>query len=178
MLLSGEELEVLVEQQTWAASKTKKTSNKQEGNFIASSKVNTATVNKAGAHGFLAINSSSRDATGSTKSGRKSEHINAAHYSLQISPNPITVFTVPCPRARFLAIHCFWVHVDIKIISTLARKTMKALLILFLDPKEGPKMGHLWIPKPGRASLLYSWCFPCLISVVKSCLRQCQKLII
>jgi len=72
---------------------------------MASNEANTATVNEAGAHGFLAINSlsSSKDAAGSAKSVRKSERINAAHNSLPTGSNPATVFTVPRPRARFAA---------------------------------------------------------------------------
>jgi len=83
----GEELEVLAKQQTQATSEAKKTSAKQESNLMASNEANTATVNEAGAHGFLAINS----LAGSAKSVRKSESI------------PATVSTVPRPRARFAA---------------------------------------------------------------------------
>ena len=98
-------MEVLAKQQTQATSEAQKTSDKQESNLMASNEANTATVNEAGAHGFLAINSlsSSKDAAGSAKSVRKSERINAAHNSLPTGSNPATVFTVPRPRARFAA---------------------------------------------------------------------------
>ena len=101
----GEEVEVLVNQQTQAASEAKKTSDKKESNLMASNGANTATVNEAGAHEFLPINglSSSQDATGSAKSVRKSEWIDAAHDPLPTGSNPATVFTVPRPRARFAA---------------------------------------------------------------------------
>jgi hypothetical protein len=101
----GEEVEVLAKQQMQATSEAKKTSDKQEGNLVASNEANTATVNEAGAHGFLAINSSSssQNAAGSAKSERKSERIDAAHDSVPTGSNPATVFTVPRPRARFAA---------------------------------------------------------------------------
>ncbi|MCJ1422362.1 hypothetical protein MMC29_000242 [Sticta canariensis] len=88
----GEEVEVLAKQQTQATSEAKKTSDKQESNLMASDEANTATVNEASAHGFLAINSlsSSQDAAGSAKSVRKSERIDAAHDSLPTGSNPAT----------------------------------------------------------------------------------------
>ena len=104
-LRMGEEVEVLAKQQTQATSEAKKTSDKQESNLMASNEANKATVNEAGAHGFLAINSlsTSQDAAGSAKNVRKSERIDAAHDLLPTGSNPATVFTVPRPRARFAA---------------------------------------------------------------------------
>jgi len=101
----GEEAEVLAKQQTQATSEAKKTSDKQESNLMASNEANTATVNEASAHGFLAINSltSSQDAAGSAKSVRKSERIDAALNPLPTGSNPATVIIVPRPRARFAA---------------------------------------------------------------------------
>ncbi|KAL8798909.1 MAG: hypothetical protein Q9182_006281 [Xanthomendoza sp. 2 TL-2023] len=52
----GEEVEVLAKQQTQATFEAKKTSDKREGNLMVSNEANTATVNKASAYGFLAIN--------------------------------------------------------------------------------------------------------------------------
>jgi hypothetical protein len=88
-------VEVLAKQQTQATSEAKKTSDKQESNLMASNKANTATVNEASTHGFLAINSlsSSQDAAGSANSIRKSERINAAHNSLPTGSNPPKVIT-------------------------------------------------------------------------------------
>lgn len=50
-------MNVLAKQQAQATSKAKKTSDKQEGNLMASSEVNTANVDRAGGHEFFAINS-------------------------------------------------------------------------------------------------------------------------
>ncbi|ORY67738.1 uncharacterized protein BCR38DRAFT_483345 [Pseudomassariella vexata] len=73
-------------------------------NLMASNEANTAIVNEAGAHRFLAIDRiSSQDAEGAAKSGRKSEHIDAALDTLSTSSNPATVITIPRPRARFAA---------------------------------------------------------------------------
>ena len=72
---------------------------------MASNEANIATVNEAGGHGFLAINSlsSSQDAAGSAKNVRKSERIDAAHVLLPTGSNTARVFTVPRPRARVAA---------------------------------------------------------------------------
>ncbi|KAK3077102.1 hypothetical protein LTS18_011212, partial [Coniosporium uncinatum] len=79
-LRSGEEVEVLAKRHTQFMPKAQGTNNQQEDNLMASNEANIATVNKADAQGFLAINSSSspQDAEGTAKSVRKSERINAA----------------------------------------------------------------------------------------------------
>lgn len=104
-LRTAEDVEVLAKQQTQAISEAKKTSDKQESNLMASNEANTATGSEAGAHGLLAINSSSssQDTAGSPKSVRKSERIDAAHDSSPTGSNPARVFTVPRPRAKFAA---------------------------------------------------------------------------
>lgn len=101
----GEEAEVLRKEHTQAVSKVKKTSNKQKHNIMASNEANIATMNVAGAYGFLAISnsSSSQDMEGVAKSVRKSECIDAALDPLPAGSDPATVFTVPRPRARFAA---------------------------------------------------------------------------
>ena len=100
---TGEEVEVLAKQQARVVSKAMRIRDKQESNLMASSEANTATVNEAGAHGFLAINSlsSSQGSAAGTRSVRKSERIDDSHESLSTGPNPATVFTVPRPRANF-----------------------------------------------------------------------------
>lgn len=72
---------------------------------MVSNEANTATVNEASAHGFLAINSlsSSQDIVGSAKSVRKSERIDTAYNSLPTRSNSATLFPVLRPRASFAA---------------------------------------------------------------------------
>ena len=68
-------------------------------------KASIATLNKASAYRFLAINnlSSSLDIKGTVKSTRKLERINTALNLLLTSYNPVKVITILRLRLRFAA---------------------------------------------------------------------------